>query len=322
MKIDGIQSMRDHRGMTYSDIVYEWEEDLSKALGVPLRGWTARHRILSSICSRVPCGNMVKRLAFGKKRYLRFVMNAMDSTPLFNTPAYVPVIIDFFVSDDRIPVFISYYDQCEYVLVTSRQAFDKLSQYKLPFRIAHLPLTLSDRYRNTGDAVPEKKYPLTLLGAQSLDTTLRGYADRYAKEHPGFFYVVKEDQGNRYYTNTGEFIADAATRDDYLALLRATKVMLYSTPGIRGRRDACGYDQVTPKFLEAVNSYCQVIPRYTDNSDTRYFGLPQLGPSADSYAVFERMLTHYLSHDVDAAECRRYMEGHFTSSLADMIRRL
>ena len=317
MRIDGIYSMREHRTKVYSDIVYEWEEELAKRLNVPILQWGNTHEVACRLIGGT-LDYAVKYAVFGsKRRYLRFVMNAMENTPLFNHPTCIPIIIDFFVSDDRIGEFISIYERCEYVFISSKEAFDRLSVHNLPFEIRHFPLFVPERIRIR--FLPPKKYSLTVFGAQINDAFFMPNIYRYAREHDNFIFVSKLPDCDKYADSNGNIVADASTREGYLELMRKSKVVVYSTPGIRGRSDANGYNQVTPKFLEYLSAYCHVILRYSHNTDTEFYELDRFGASVSSYAEFAAALDNALSSPIPKGEYDTYLSKHGISSTLRVI---
>lgn len=320
MRVDGIYSMREHKSKVYADIVYEWEEDLAEALNVPILHWGKSHELACRLI-KFRLSTIIKRLLFGrKKRYLRFVMNAMEDTPLFNHRTCIPIIIDFFVSDNYIDKFIDIYRNCEYVFISSRQAYDKLLSYNLPFKIVHFPLFIS--LREYGDITHDKIYNLTVFGDQINDTLFMKWIRMYTESHKGFTYVYKIKDGNTYVDSNGNFIANIDCRSSYFALMRTSRAVVYSTPGIRGRKDANGYDQVTPKFLEYISSYCHVIMRYPINSDTEYFDLRRFGLSVSSYDDFAYSLDKALASSVSIDEYDSYLTEHSITHTLNILESL
>lgn len=62
--------------------------------------------------------------------------------------------------------------------------------------------------------------------------------------------------------------------------------------------------------MEYLASYCHVLLRYSDNSDTRFFRLSSFGPNIEDYDQFESALNAALSHKVDRAAYDSYLEKH------------
>lgn len=326
MKIDGIYSMRGATDSPSYDLVYEWEDEIAQALNVPLLNIKSNRIKYGAYAARLFNCDLTRDLVFGSnKRFLRYVMYALDDFPLFNHRSCVPVIIDFFVSPEKIPNFINIYRRCADVCVTSRQVYDILSQYDLPFRLHHLPLSLSSKFAVDKGTVFEKNYDLVLFGRQNNDMVVKGWIDEYCREHPDFVYVYQDNAdmntkaGFVYKTNKDEIVGPTSTREQYLDLVKKTRVAIYSTPAKGGRPFNNGYDQVTPKLLEFINFQCHVILRYSDNPDTRYFKLKSLGDSVESYPMFKTALDNALSQNPDYEACRLYMSDYNTKNIINIL---
>lgn len=329
MKIDSIYTERKQQKTPSWDLVHEWEDDLAMYLKVPLIYSNRLTALLNKILRRIPFLSPLSQLLKikNKKTSLHFEMNASYNNPMYNSSCMIPIIIDFFLKDEEIPIFLKRHKNCKAIMITSKQAYDKIISFNPQIPVYHFPLTLSNRYCSNNIKYP-KKYALTLFGRQNKDSFFVNMVKRYASENPNFEYVFQDpmdmnfEKGYVYRTNKGKIIGQTNTRSEYMKLVQATKIAIYSTPGFGGRKDTHGYDQVTPKFLEYIASQCHVILRYPNNSDTQYFALNTFSESITNYRDFKKLMDIYLNKEPDFVFYENYMNKHYTSSLIEKLNRI
>ncbi|WP_305154961.1 hypothetical protein [uncultured Duncaniella sp.] len=313
MKLSGITSRRRVKHRPSWNLVFEWEEILSESLSVPLRcpgriGWTLR-----SLFRRFG-------LPFAHRGdpTLEFVMVAKPDNQGRYGRNSIPWIIDYFLSDDDTRRFLATTSRCPLVFVSSREAYEKLLACGTdPQRFRHVPLSLPDRYRLDSSVPMTKDIDIALVGRVS--EVLDGYARRYAAEHPGVVMAVRGPRRKGHlwaYDIKGTPVADIESHDSYMALLRRSRVFLYSTPGMDDGKPTNGFSQVTPRFLEAVASGCTPVMRYFDNADSRFYGLAGFSPSVGSYEEFAAHVSGILASPVDLKAMESYLAPHYTSSVA------
>lgn len=329
MKIDAIYTERNYKKAPFWDLVHEWEDDLCKYLEVPLIYSNGLIILLNKILHKVSfLRPLSKVFRINKdKTILYFEMDASYDNPLFNNKTMVPIIVDFFVKDEDIPKFLHRHANCKAIMISSKQAYDKVISFNPQIPIFHLPLTLSDRYCNNNINY-HKKYTLTLFGRQNKDSFFLNMIKRYSEENPDFEYVYQEledmnsEKGYVYKTNKGKIIGQTNTRSEYIKLVQDTKIAIYSTPGFGGRNDTNGYNQVTPKLLEYIASQCHVILRYPNNSDTQYFELNKLSESVKDYDSFKKMMDIYINSQPNYELYKNYINKHRTSSLIKILNQI
>lgn len=248
---------------------------------------------------------------------LEFVMIATPDNRGRYSRHSIPWIIDWFLPDSDIPAFLSSTAYCPKVLISSREAYERLIAHGADTeRYIHLPLSLPDRYRLDPTTEMHKDIDLALVGRNS--GLLLDYARRYVKEHPSLRVVVKGPKRGGHpwvYDLQGNPVADIHTREDYLALMRRCRLFLYSTPGIDDDKLTQGFSQVTPRLLEALSCGCRPIMRYPDNPDTRYYRLADFGPNIESYEQFRAEADRILSTPPDLNVIADYLAPHYTSSV-------
>ena len=318
MNIDSILTCRNIDASFFWQIVFEWEDIFAKELDIPL--WNEPSIARNPHAFRLPIlGDLV---TMEKGNVFRYDMSS-GNYDFWNTKRVIPCIIDFITSKERLPEFEYAYRKHKLVLISSLEAYSMLKERGANLNIAHLPLSLSDKYRITASTKVEKKYDLVLMGRQN--PILMEFVHIYAQKHPDFVYVYRpeSEKGFAYYTTTGEFVGDIVDREQYMQLTRQARCSLYSTQCVDGGPSwRSGYNQVTPRFLEMIASGCHVIARYKENPDTDFYEIDQFALMCDSYSDFERQMDQARNEDVDMAKHAKYMEKHYTSVRAGQLREI
>ncbi len=311
MKLEAIITQRKTEKSSSYDLVYEWEDVLSSELGLKMidesglrqNRWVRRFRVSS--------------LATTNKNAFVFKMGPFGHSGL-NKPNIVPYIIDFYLDENQLDWFYKTYNKHKVVFISSKEAYDYLCEHHCPLPIAHLPLSISDKYHIDVTSQYEKKYDLVLMGRQN--PVLMDFLEEYVKNHPDFLYAYRVEENGHYYyhTSKGMLIGDIINRDDYIALMRQARVCLYATPGLDGGEERTkGFNQVTPRFLEYLSCLCHVLARYPANSDTDYFEINKFCESVESYEQFEKVMDDYLCKKVDVGFYSNYLQHHYTSLFAN-----
>ena len=210
-------------------------------------------------------------------------------------------------------------------MVTSKQVYDYLSTKELPIKFGHFPLSISDIYRISPDTTFEKDIDIVLMGRQN--PVLLEWLNRYCDTHPGLIIASSKRQNDNYnyYTQDGQFVANAVTRSQCMDLMQRSRVSLYSTKGMDNDYTdfaTNGFSQVTPRLFECMVTGNHIISRYQDNEDTDYYELNSLCPHTDSYESFKRQLTEYLEIPVDMKFYSEYLEKHYTSTRVELLEEL
>ena len=315
IQLDRILTCRNLDTRFFWQIVFEWEDILSKELQVPI--WEEPSISKNPHAFRIPIlGDLV---TLGKGNIFRYDLS-VGNYDFWNTKRVIPCIIDFHLNMKRLPEIEYAYRKHPAVLISSMEAYSILKQNETKLTIAHLPLSLSDKYRISSSTTYGKKYDLVLMGRQN--PVLMGYLNEYVKKHRDLLYVYRpeEEKGFAYYTSSGELVGDISTREQYIDLTRQGRCSLYSTQCVDGGLEwRQGYNQVTPRFLEMIASGCHVIARYKENPDTDFYEIDQFAPMCDSYSDFERQMDQARNEDVDMAKHAKYMEKHYTSVRARQL---
>ena len=325
MIIERILTNRRHFHEYFWQIVYEWEDCLSKQLNAPLL-----HNLVANKWINYPWAKLVGSAASiptTRKVALAFVMRPfIFEDNIAGKKNIIPAIIDFWLQTDTdIKAFEERYRNNPAVLISSKQAFDFLQSKHVNVNMFHWPLSLPDKY---AFQTHEKKYDCVLVGRPSL--VLRDWMMQYSKTHKDFTYVYNDRVSGRdrlkYVTSSGEVIGKGfSSRTAYFELLCASKVGLYSTPSIDNDKqtfnglDSKGYDQVTPRLLEYVAAGCHVLARYPENADTEFFNLRSIVPHVDNYEEFESRMDFARNNPVDSQSYATWLSQHYTSTRGRML---
>lgn len=311
------------------DIIYEWENVLADELGCSILLRSNFEFKFDEICRKIykKTHLPIYRLfnCFDNKRGNQIIMfdaSTKQQDGIYNNKKYIPCLIDYFLNEEMYPNFLKAYKKNPLVLVSNRDVYEYLVKKECPINIAHFPLSLSDKYRTSNIYI--KEFDLIIAGRQN--PLLMEYAELYEKQHPEAKIVKRRYINGHfeyYLSSTGEVVSIGDTREQYIELLRKSKIALYTTPGMDGTRpDANGWNQVTPRFLEEVSSQCHIIARYPDNEDTRWYELNKICKCVESYQEFEDMMMQFVCKEVDIELYRKYMEKHYTSERAKLLKRI
>jgi len=299
-------------------IVYEWEDVLSKVLNKPLvddayasnRVFRALHRIFPTL------------MQIGKPKTTSL---AFEMSPFLEPGNYschvIPCIIDFFLNEKtQLRHFYHAYKHNPTILISSKEAFEFLKQNNCPLNIFHWPLSVPDKWASKESLASPKKYDVALMGR--VNPVLRKFLEQYLAAHPNVSCLTRSKIGDTfvYRSNSDDRTYPAKTREDYMNVVRMARSALYATPGLdNAKTEANGFNQVTPRFLELIASGCHVLARYPKNSDTDFFELNKFSPSIETYKQFEQAMDCARNTPIDTALYSSYIQRHTTSARARQL---
>lgn len=302
MQISKIYSNRKTNSEVYSDLIYEWEDDLSNKLNISITSYSSKKaRIIRGIFRLLRYLKL--NTAFQKLDSLRstklmtfvFEIHPRSSFSFQVFSNKVPYIIDFDL-DVNLDVFYSVYKNCKLILISSLEAFIYLKNKNCPLNIAHLPLSISDRYKIDFDLKTNKEFDVIVARS---DKVFMEYLNTFSLEYPDFEYVVRKWEGNQLYkkniyvSNKKGILGEFSDRKSYITLLKKAKVALYATPGFDENSERFMH-HITPSLFEFVTSGCRIMARYPNNAETEYFKLEELSPPIESYDQFKESLSFFL----------------------------
>jgi len=347
MIISNVLSKRSFETWPSYHLVYEWEEDISIYLSIPIvDSYNENEVFINSIYRKIFFNRYSKKFLKGnedlllqnikgfldlsKKRKLSLKLSKTKSLvfELYNGDymAYtsakniIPIIIDFW-KDTNLEVFYKVYKNCDIVLISSLEVFNYLKEKNCPINIIHYPLSLSDRYKLDENINYSKVYDILLAGRKN--DALWSYLQEFSLKYPETEFLYQESlNGELYYkSNKKGLVGKFHSRQDYVNLLRASKIAFYSTPGIDGgEKRTGGFNPVTPRFLELLSAKCLLLGRYPDNDETRFFEVDKVCPNISSYSQFEEILLRYLNQsNVPINSYKDILEKHYTSCRAKQL---
>lgn len=311
------------------DIIYEWEDIYADILDMKVKTRSVLEFSFDEICrnlykkTKIPFYRLYSLFDTRKKFVFMYDAATKKQDGIYNCKKYIPCLIDYFLNENEYSLFINAYKNNQLVLVSSREVYEYLLRKNCPLRIEHLALSLPDYYVDFSKKY-QKKYDLVLFARQN--PLLLEYVDRYEKTHEDFSLIRRKyEEGHYIYYNskTKEVVGFGDTREDYWEFVKASRVALYTTPGMDGTRDdANGWNQVTPHFLEELAGQCHVIARYPDNEDTRWYQLNTICNCVQSYDEFEQQMDVYRKCEVDLEKYSEYLYQHTTSNRAHRLKEI
>lgn len=338
MRIAAILSSRAFEHNPNYQIIFEWEDDLGRDLVAPVLDAKPLYRkalinratkqVINKLGANALAGlnNTVEQFGARRRPGLNLVFELYVATePNFTTSAHaIPLLVDFWKHTDLAGFYHTYRD-CKLVLVSSLEALNFLKENGCPLPIEHLALSLSDRYQLKPDVTYTKEYDVLLAGRLNIRTnqTLRDYLERFVQKYPATEYLYQQEIDGEYYyvSNQRGTIGKFQTREDYMKLLRASKISFYSTPGLDGGEVRTGgFNPVTPRYLELLSAQCLLLGRYPDNEETNYYELKRVCPNIENYETFEKTMLGYLQNEApDFTVHREILDKHYTSCRAEQL---
>lgn len=313
MEIEQVLTKRGWKHDFFWEIVHEWEDEYARSLGVSVK------KELPIFRDRMQKYGFLSLLQ-SRKKSLSFEMFGF-SERINNLSNIVPIVIDLYPTAETLQTLKKRYCNHKCVLISSKEAYERLKKANYPLPLYHHALSLPDKYNYEKNIEKQDKtYDIVFMGRTN--PVLKGFADKYILSHPTFKYVIKEKLPGsfNYYDSNGNFVCDCKDREDYFSLMRKSRIALYTTSDMdNDRGEKTEFHQVTPRFLELLSCGCKVIMRYENNPDTDYFELGKFCPSIDTYEMFEKKMDEYMHSTIDHDFYSRYLSKHYTSVRARQL---
>lgn len=305
-------------------LVYEWEdvfkEHLDASLFIDLDKEVKRRR--KFVFEHLPIAILWKF----RPAFVFYMLPDQRVNQHNNSPYVIPCIIDWYLkTEEELNAFFKQFSKHRLILVTSMQVYQYLKNIDTPIPIGHLPLSLSDKYRITPETTFKKDLDIVLMGRQN--PVLLGWLNEYSLSHPNLTIAQskREKDNYNYYLQDGTFVTNATTREQYMSLMRRSKISLYSTKGMDSDYtdyNTNGFNQVTPRIFEHLATGNHVIARYKKNEDTDFFELEKICPHTDSYESFKKQMDFALTNPVNMGFYSDYLENHYTSTRVNLLEEL
>lgn len=319
MKIKQINSLRNCVFHPSYSLVFEWEDEISRAIGLPVHQISKYNYLFDYLLNK----RDIYGISFGIRKHLFFELFALENTPRKHSGNRVPIIIDYFLEEEKTKAFIKNSRKSKLILITSREVYEYLlNEGADPKKFKHLALSLPDIYKLNEKEEIKKEYDVILVGRTS--PVFKSFLSEYQKQHPELSVLSQKVEDGQYnlYDSEGKLVGNANTRASYLEWLRKSRIFMYCTSGYDGERKTNGFSQVTPKFLEALACGCHVIIRYPDNPDTRFYELSRFGESTETYEQFEKQMDMALATTPDLEFYSDYLKKHYTSQRAKELKNI
>ena len=304
MKIKSILSLRASNDMVYSDLIYEWEDDYSEKLNVPIVSHCKFIKRLQNalfiIANKTHLDTGLQRIdrliSRNKHKVLVFTLYPKTFFSSFSSSNKIPFIIDFDYGVD-LKTFYKVYQNCDIVIISSRVAYEYLKNNNCPLNIKHVPLSIKSNLKVQRIDMKDREYDIFIARQNPV---LMEYLKRYEQKHPDIHYIIRKwdngalYSGNAYYSNKKGRLGEFSDRNAYFGLLANSKVAFYSTTG-SDTPNTRFMNHVTPALLEYLTAGCYIMIRWYDTPDSEFFNLSHYFENVKTYESFERLLDRFLS---------------------------
>lgn len=301
-------------------IVREWDEIIASTLGIKLQNENKLSRFFKwRIINKYGLAAFYNKMQISsQKKFLLFTMTAETKPTCYIGKNTIPVIIDFWLTEEELPYFYNVYRDVPLALITNMEVFNFLKTHECPFPIEHWALSFPDKYALSKDKLLHKKYDFCFFGRPN--PFFVSLLDQYSERHPDFVYILNQGSidNRQYVTNRGEFVAKDSGRLSYLQMMKMTKISCYTTPGIdAAKKETSIYNQITPRLFEMLCNGIQVIGHYPkDGADVKWYGIENLIPNVDNYEDFENTLDKFRNENFDFKCVNNFVSKHYTSQRA------
>lgn len=319
MKISKVLSTRGSNSKVYSDLIYEWEDDFSERLNIPIitySNFSEKLRYFSgSLATKLRISGIIQffdRFFRSDNKTLVFTLYPYQKYNFKTTCNIIPFIIDFDYKVD-LNAFYKTYKNCEVIIISSRVAYEYLKEKGCPLNIKHVPLSIKSHLPINRIDFKDRKYDIFIARQNPV---LMEYLTKYEKKHPSINYIVRKWEDNKmyscnaYYSNHEGRLGEFSDRTEYFKLLCNSKVAFYSTTG-SDVPDTKFMNHVTPAMLEYISAGCKLLIRWYDTPDSEFFNLSNTFRNARTYEEFESILNSYLASDDNNYElCDNYLKKY------------
>lgn len=324
MEIKGIYTIRNTPQFQYWDIVFEWEDQISKTLGIPLVEVGKQYdeiyhpTWIKKILNRLNGYQYFDRLFFRPTSYyLAFHIGPAGVYSFYTRSNVIPIIIDFW-KNENIRRLESVYRICPTVFVTSQEVYLYLKKEKISLNINHVSLSLPDKYLDI-DKSGLRDIDIIQIGRSN--SVFNDYMNRFLEEFPNVHYVSAKRKENEMVivSNKSGEVGVINVREDFVKLLMRSKISLVSAPGLdQDKSRTGGFSPVTPRFFESAACGCKLLGIYPQNADFEYYGIREVCPSVKTYDEFRNLAIDYLDNSA-VPDFTSFLKKHTTSNRANEL---
>lgn len=319
--LKGIYSIRDTPQPYYWDVVFEWEDELSRTLNLPILRVGKRYdkiyhpKLYRKLLNRMNFYQLLDKLFYRPAEfYLAFHIGPPGVYSFYSRRDVIPIIIDFWKYED-ISRFESIFKLSKKVFVTSREVFSYLKKCSLGIRLDHLPLSLSDKLLKQSLSA-NRTIDIIQIGRQNKQIT--DYVWQFLQEFPHLNYVYAEKANERIQmiSNKVGILGEFNKRFLFIDLLRKSRVSLLTAPGMDDDRARTGgFSPVTPRFFESAACRCFLLGIYPDNEDFKFNKIDEICHRIENYNSFRSALIGYLNTN-ELPDHSHILQFYLTSAIA------
>lgn len=315
MKISGIYSLRDIKKEVFRDVVYEWEDDISVLENIPvvnIKNNIGMQGFGLKIRQRIDRNVKFHRLDTSKPVYVAFI-TVLSDLLYFNSKNCIPIFLDIALSN--IGYILKKFTSDSPFCITIYDFYKALELSNSDINYYYMPLMISDRWKDT--FLNSRPFDLIQVGRKN--EILHKYALEFVNKFPQYNYVYSDNLGTLgelYYfsTSNGE-IGSADTREQYMDLLKKSKICVLSSPGIDNPKPWLkGMDFPTPRFYEAAISGCSLLGRISTHEEFSIQKVSEVVVNVSSYEEFEQNALEMLEDRSDKKSViESFADSHLTS---------
>lgn len=299
INLAGIYTLRDTPQPYYWDIVYEWEDEFSKVLGIPL---VPVGKLYDKIYKPGVARKLLNRLNYyqirdkylftPEKHFLAFHIGPPGVYSFHSRKDVIPIIIDFWKNEnlDRLRKIFS---TTKIVFVTSKEVYNFLIEKETGITLELLSLSLPDKFCN----LEETKKDIDLIQIGRQNQKINEFVQKFLEEYPETNYVYSVKSEGKVYNVSTKYgiINEGDDRNSFIDLLSRSKVSLLSAPGLDGDSVRTGgFSPVTPRFFESAACRCFMLGIYPENEDFMYYGIEKVCENIKDYNSFKEKVLSFL----------------------------
>jgi len=325
MVFKAIYSDRHFQNWPSWQLVFEWEDEISKRMNIPILNSpipkTKVEKLISAFFLKYFKNDFTSynfKFLLDSKKYLYFEMILRKNKSFSNSKKVIPIIIDFWKSES-VKEFEDNYKRSTFVLISSLEVLYYLKSAGCNLKLYHFPLSLPDSYYLSPSTVFKKKIDVIVTGIRN--PILWKFLKKYEKQNPQIEYYFQEkiDSILYYRSNKNKELINIQSREAYVNLIRQARVALYATPGIDGgEKRTGGFNQITPRFLEFLAAGCHVVARYPNNEESEYYQMNTICTNVETYTDFKQQLDEIFSSDIQPiVRNSEYLKNHYTTVKID-----
>jgi hypothetical protein len=295
--------------------IYEWEEVIREEMSIKLV-YISRFQFFLNRVERKFCNNSHYFLNNKNKRNNIAFILSLNSSIFFRDKNIIPIFID--VWGNEIELLLELTKYIEVFFVTSFEIFNIIKEMR--GGVYYIPLSVSDKWIN--NYIPVKDIDVIQVGRKN--KVLHEYMMIYIEKFKDINYIYQDivDKKRVYISTKFGNIGYLENRENYMNLLKRSKVSLVSSPGIDDSRKTYGIDCITPRFYESAINYSYMLGRYNSNIETEYLGLSEVCDNVKSYEQFENLIITYLGSKnfIKKKEFDLFIKKNLTSYRSNEIR--